>query len=113
MFIKSLTGDSLLSFAPGTPPLSLEPLNVLIGPNGSGESNLIDVVELLRVTPTAFASAIRDGSSVREGLWKGDSAPNAKIKHASELPKAVRPSAARGIPFQRFTQWLDAAIAAV
>lgn len=72
MFIESLRIDGLLSFAPGTPAVELQPLNVLIGPNGSGKSNLIEAIELLHATPTAFASAIRDGGGVREWLWKGD-----------------------------------------
>lgn len=79
MFLKSLRVDSLLSFAPGTPTIDLLPLNVLIGPNASGKSNLIEVVELLRSTPTGFASAIRDGGGVREWLWKGISPKTATI----------------------------------
>jgi len=79
MFIESLRIDSLLSFAPGTSGLDLAPLNVIIGPNGSGKSNMIEAIELLRATPTAFASAIRDGGGVREWLWKGQSLPHATL----------------------------------
>jgi predicted ATPase len=79
MFLKSLRVDSLLSFAPGTPSIELLPLNVLIGPNASGKSNLIEAVELLRSTPTGMASAIRDGGGVREWLWKGDSPKTATL----------------------------------
>lgn len=79
MFLKSLRIDSLLSFAPGTPAINLLPLNVLIGPNASGKSNLIEAIELLRSTPTAFAAAIRDGGGVREWLWKGDAAKTATV----------------------------------
>jgi predicted ATPase len=70
--LTSLRLDGLLSFAPGSEAIPLTPLNVLIGPNGSGKSNLIEAIELLRATPTAFASAIRDGGGAREWLWKGD-----------------------------------------
>jgi len=79
MFIESLHIDSLLSFAPGTPAIDLAPLNVVIGPNGSGKSNLVEVIELLRATPTSFASAIRDGGGVREWLWKGDAPAHAML----------------------------------
>ena len=48
MFIKSIKIDGLLSFAPGSPPIELRPLNVIIGPNGAGKSNLITVMETLR-----------------------------------------------------------------
>ena len=80
MFLKSLRVDSLLSFAPGTTTIDLLPLNVLIGPNASGKSNFIEAIELLRATPTGFASAIRDGGGgVRDWLWKGDSPKPATI----------------------------------
>ena len=70
-FIKSITMDGLLSFAPGSQTFELEPLNVLIGPNGVGKSNVIEVFELLRSLPTDFAQAIRDGGGADEWLWKG------------------------------------------
>ena len=70
-FIKSIKMDGLLSFAPGSQAFELEPLNVLIGPNGVGKSNTIEVFELLRSMPTDFATAIRDGGGAGEWLWKG------------------------------------------
>lgn len=79
-FLTSLRLDGLLSFAPGSEAIPLTPLNLLIGPNGSGKSNLIEAIELLRATPTAFASAIRDGGGAREWLWKGDGNGNATIE---------------------------------
>jgi predicted ATPase len=71
-FLTSLRLNGLLSFAPGADAIPLTPLNVLIGPNGSGKSNLIEAIELLHATPTAFATAIRDGGGAREWLWKGE-----------------------------------------
>ncbi len=73
-FLNALRLDGLLSLPPGSEEIALTPLNVLIGPNGSGKSNLIEALELLHATPTAFATAIRDGGDVREWLWKGDGA---------------------------------------
>src|SRR5438552_18656699 len=70
-FLQSLKPDGLLSFPPGTQAIPLTPLNVIIGPNASGKSNLLEAVELLHATPTAFAAAIRDGGGVQEWLWKG------------------------------------------
>lgn len=75
MLIESLRLDSFLSFPPGSEAIELQPLNVLIGPNGSGKSNFIEAIELLHATPTAFASAIRDGGGVTEWLWAGDESP--------------------------------------
>jgi len=70
-FLKSLRLSGLLSFPPNGEPIALSPLNVLIGPNGSGKSNILEAVELLHATPTAFATAIRDGGGAQEWLWKG------------------------------------------
>ena len=81
VFLKSLRLDGLLSFAPGSEAIPLTGLNVLIGPNGSGKSNLIEALELLHATPTAFANAIRDGGGAQEWLWKGgDSRSGATIE---------------------------------
>ena len=71
-FIRSLCPRGLLSFPPDMKPFELRPLNVLIGPNGSGKTNLIEALELLRATPTDFAAAIRAGGGVDEWLWKGE-----------------------------------------
>ncbi len=71
-FIHKLGMRGLLSFPPDMKPFELHDLNVLIGPNGSGKSNLIEIVELLRATPTDFAAAIRDGGGAEEWLWKGE-----------------------------------------
>jgi predicted ATPase len=46
----------------------------LIGTNGSGKSNLIAAIGLLRGAPQALATSIREGGGVRDWLWKGTSA---------------------------------------
>ena len=43
-FLRSIRLQNILSFGPDTPELTLEPLNVLIGPNASGKSNLIEAL---------------------------------------------------------------------
>lgn len=47
MFISSLTLRNILSFRE-PPPLELRPLNILIGANASGKSNLINCIQLLQ-----------------------------------------------------------------
>ena len=69
--IQRLGLHGLLSFAPDSDAFDLRTLNVLIGPNGAGKSNVIEALELLRATPTDFATAIRDGGGATEWLWKG------------------------------------------
>ena len=71
-FIQRLRMGGLLSFPPDMDFFELQPLNVLIGPNASGKTNFIEVLELLRATPTDFAAAIRDGGGAQEWTWKGD-----------------------------------------
>ncbi len=71
-FIQRLRMGGLLSFPPDMDFFELQPLNVLIGPNAAGKTNFIEVLELLRATPTDFAAAIRDGGGAQEWSWKGD-----------------------------------------
>ena len=73
--IKSITPRRLLSFGPDTPPFELRPLNVLIGPNASGKSNLIDLLRLVRSLPSDMQAPIRGGGGIEGWIWKG-SAPN-------------------------------------
>jgi predicted ATPase len=74
--IRSLSLGGFLSFAPDSARFELQPLNVLIGANGSGKSNVIEALELLRATPADFAAAIRDGGGPAEWLWKGATKPS-------------------------------------
>ncbi len=70
-FIRSIRLQNILSFGPDTPELPLEPLNVLIGPNASGKSNLIETLSLLKAAPRDLQAPIREGGGVHESLWKG------------------------------------------
>ena len=71
--IKSITPRRLLSFGPDTPPFELRPLNVPIGPNASGKSNLIDLLRLVRSLPSDMRAPIRDGGGIErmdlEGVY--------------------------------------------
>ena len=75
--MQSITPRGLLSFGPDTPPLELRPLNVLIGPNASGKSNLIDLLRLVRSMPSDMQEPIRGGGGIEGWLWKGAD-PNAE-----------------------------------
>ena len=57
MLIRSLHLKNILSFRDTR--LDLQPLNVLIGANGSGKSNLIDVIALLQAAPGDPAGFLR------------------------------------------------------
>jgi predicted ATPase len=70
MFIRSLTLSNILSFRePG--PLELKPLNIFIGANASGKSNLIDCIGLLRALPGSANNYINDRGGAENWIWKG------------------------------------------
>lgn len=75
MMIYRLKVSGLLSFGPQGIDLPMEPLNVLIGSNGSGKSNLLEVLALLRAAPRELAEPIKRGGGIWEWLWKGDQSP--------------------------------------
>jgi len=69
--IQSIGLCKILSFGGGVEEIELQPLNVLIGPNASGKSNLIEIFRLLRALPSNPSQIIREGGGVSEWLWKG------------------------------------------
>ena len=70
MLIKSLHLKNILSFKDAR--LDLRPLNVLIGANGSGKSNLLDVIGLLKAAPSDIAGFLRTNGPTGEWIWKGE-----------------------------------------
>jgi predicted ATPase len=90
--IEKLYLKNFLSYGSEGDEITLEPLNVLIGPNASGKSNLIEALNLLYSTPTDLAGAIRRGGGVREWLWKGTKAdPIAEIEAIVDFPGGPLP----------------------
>lgn len=73
--IQSIRLENLLSYGPQGSELALEPLNVLIGLNASGKSNLIEALSLLAAAPRDLQVPIREGGGVRDWLWKGGQRP--------------------------------------
>ena len=71
-FIESIRLDRILSFGPNDEAFALEPLNVLIGPNASGKSNLIEALSILHAAPRDLQAPTREGGGVREWPWKGE-----------------------------------------
>src|ERR1022692_4672428 len=83
MLIKRLSLKKLLSF--NDTEVELGQLNVLIGPNAVGKSNLIEVIGLLQAAPTNLAAAILRGGGVRQWLWLGDREPSPTASIECEL----------------------------
>ena len=99
-FIQKLTIQGLLSFPDNMEAFELLPLNILIGPNGSGKSNVLEVLELLRATPTDFASAIRDGGGASEWIWKGGESRNTAKVEIITGDKSTFPRTPTGRPLR-------------
>jgi predicted ATPase len=74
MLIRNLKISRLLSFGPEGIDLPMRPLNVLIGANGCGKSNFVEVLNVLRYAPVRFDSPIMTGGGAKEWMWKGGDA---------------------------------------
>lgn len=70
--IKSLKLTNFLSFGPLAQPIPLEKLNIIIGVNGSGKSNVLEAVNLLKNAPEQIAKPIRESGGVVDWIWKGE-----------------------------------------
>ena len=71
MLISSITLNGFLSFGVSSETIDLQPLNVIIGANGSGKSNFLEAFELLRNAPEHLLKPIREGGGIGDWLWKG------------------------------------------
>lgn len=92
--LRSIRLQNLLSFGPTSEAFPLRALNVLIGPNASGKSNLIEALGLLRATPGNLLAPIREGGGVTEWLWKGGTEPGpstARLEVVLDYPEGVMP----------------------
>jgi predicted ATPase len=91
MFIRHIRVSGLLSFGPTGIDLPLSNLNVLIGSNGSGKSNLVEIFALLKASPSNLPAPMKEMGGVREWFWKGDNPPKEAIIEALiEKPSMVK-----------------------
>lgn len=91
--IRTLDVENFLSYGSGSAPIELRPLNVLIGPNASGKSNLLEALAILRATPTDLMGPVRQGGGIAEWLWKGagGASVTARIEATLSHPKGFMP----------------------
>ncbi|MFQ5794412.1 MAG: AAA family ATPase [Candidatus Bipolaricaulia bacterium] len=93
--IRTLRIKNFLSYGSESEEIELLPLNVLIGPNVSGKSNLIEAIGLLRATPKDLTAPIREGGGIAEWLWKGEKSnpkvPTAEIEAIVNYPDGIMP----------------------
>jgi len=88
MLIQRLTINKILSFNAAS--VELGRLNVLIGPNAVGKSNLIEVIGLLQSAPTNLTNAILRGGGVRQWIWLGEGADSRASGLTCDLELAQR-----------------------
>ncbi|MBI2919310.1 MAG: AAA family ATPase [Chloroflexi bacterium] len=91
-FIKTIRLTNLLSFGASTEETRLGPLNVLIGPNAVGKSNLIEALGVLQAAPRDLTEPFRKGGGIGEWLWKGtEPKPTAEIAVVLDNPAGSQP----------------------
>jgi predicted ATPase len=79
--------SNFLSFGDKSEPVELGPLNVLIGKNSCGKSNLIEAFAILQSLPKDLLEPIRKGGGIKEWLWKGSNkTPIAEIDLTLNYP---------------------------
>lgn len=71
--IEKIKLRNILSFGDKGEEITLEPLNIIIGQNASGKSNLVDVIKLLRSLPQdrGLVNFISRNGGISEWIWKG------------------------------------------
>ncbi len=94
--IREIAPRNVLSYGPQTMSIPLNSLNVLIGANGSGKSNLIEMIALLRATPNAteprdLRTIISRGGGISDWIWKGNSGEAASVEAIISNPRGDQP----------------------
>jgi predicted ATPase len=90
--LHSITLKNLLSYGRTGVTLALEPLNVLIGPNASGKSNLIDALSILSAAPRNLMVPFREGGAPEDWLWKGNRSKGGDLKAVIQVDLDVSDS---------------------
>src|SRR5437867_2105860 len=89
--LRGIKLGNLLSYGPEAQTIALQQLNVLIGPNASGKSNLIEAVVLLRAAASDLRAGILRGGGVQEWIWKGSSKGIGAIEAIVNNPDSSQP----------------------
>lgn len=91
-FLRTIKAQNILSFGADSPELELQSLNVLIGANGAGKSNLIETISLLQAAPGNLLEPIQTAGGISEWLWKGgDRVPTAEVDVTVFYPEGKMP----------------------
>lgn len=85
--LQKIKLTNFLSFGPETATIDLKSLNIIIGINGVGKSNLIEAFALMRATPVDIGAVVRKGGGASEYIWKGKRDSTATIEVVVSNPK--------------------------
>ncbi len=89
MLLQQIQLRGLLSFADDSAPIALKPLNILIGPNGSGKTNILEGIALLAASATKLELPIRQGGGM--ATWMHRSLASGKLSDTGTLEALVQP----------------------
>jgi predicted ATPase len=87
---------NFLSYGSQGEEIEMQPLNVIIGANSSGKSNLIEAIAILKATPTDLLAPIRQGGGISDFLWKAEEDKNsiaeieATLDYSGDIPLRYR-----------------------
>lgn len=88
--LRKIEARNILSFGAEGISVPLQPLNVLIGPNGCGKSNFLELLALLRAAPTDVTVPMINGGGVREWIWKGARGSTSAVEALVGIPPGDR-----------------------
>lgn len=91
----SITAGRILSFGEPSVHLDLKKLNILIGPNGTGKSNLIEVFGLLHSLPSDISDPFRIGGGIDEWMWRGAGGPSGTCELEVQIKLPSKPDLIR------------------
>lgn len=91
VLIRHLVPKNFLSFGPDNAGIELKALNLLIGPNGCGKSNLIEAISLMRSAPKEMRDVTRKGGGVAEWIWKGQPNEPASVEWTIRNSQGLTP----------------------
>ncbi len=89
--LRRIRASNLLSFGPEGIDLEMSNLNVLIGPNGSGKTNLFEIIRLLQAAPSDLSEPVRTGGGISDWIWRGQPKSSAKVEAIVHNPGGYQP----------------------
>ena len=69
--LRSLSLSNFLSYGPEGVEFTFGSLNVLVGPNGSGKTNLVEALRVMRSSTTGFGAPMITGGGVEAYVYSG------------------------------------------